>query len=96
MARLLEGKIAAITGGVTGIFTEVLNPDIDNTYTSLQELAVLSFSSILDKVLASASTISLTTSQDRNSRVWLQKQEMPATKLLAYLETLESRNQGKI
>jgi L-rhamnose 1-dehydrogenase len=33
MARLLEGKTAAITGGVTGNFTDVLNRNIDNAHT---------------------------------------------------------------
>ena len=33
MARLLEGKTAAITGGVTGNYTNVLNRNIDNAHT---------------------------------------------------------------
>ena len=61
-----------------------------------QGLVVLLFSSMLDRAPASASTISQTTSQHRNLRVWSQKLEMSAARSSAYPETSENQKQGKI
>jgi hypothetical protein len=94
MARLLEGKAAAITGGVTGY----VHPTTEITRKANiipQALVVPLFSNMLVKVPASASTTFQTTNQPHNSRVWSLKLATLATESSEYLEISENQKLGR-